>query len=50
MWYWSASNTEKTTVGEDAATESAGVSGVMPLTPDSTLVIRVVCPEANSVR
>ena len=50
MLYWSSSKTEKTTVGPFAATDNAGVSGVMPLTPDSTLVMRVVFPLVRSVR
>ena len=39
-----------TATGAADATDSAGVSGVMPLTPDNTFVTRVVLPVARSVR
>src|SRR5688500_19789272 len=50
MLYWSPSKTVKTTPGAADATDNAGVSGVMPLRPDRTLVSRTVEPAARSVR
>jgi hypothetical protein len=49
LWLLS-SNTVKTTTGALAATDSAGVSGVMPLTPESTFVTLVVPRPRRSVR
>jgi hypothetical protein len=40
----------KTTPGAAAATDNAGVSGVMPLTPEVTFVSRAVVPAERFVR
>jgi hypothetical protein len=39
-----------TTPGAAAAADSAGVSGVMPLTPESTFVTRTASPLETSAR